>query len=383
MARLKKQGEYYRAWYKGIRFNGRTPEEAKKKRDDYKYECEHGIERPDPISVFDLADKWLPVAKAGVDKGTYNQYATIMEKMTGTIGNKLVSAVSPADIKQVWVSYVGLSQSYIDKAKFLYKSFFQYAIDNRFCNRNPMLSESSKPHRGTKGTHRCLTDTEVHLIETVPHRCQAGVMFMLKAGLRRGEVLALQKTDIYDDRIWVLKAVKFVNNRPVLKDTKNESSERSVPFFAPLKPFYDGIEKYVFPDEKGHMCSETAFNRAWESYLSELSAHYNGIQKRWYHLTKDWKQSHPKEYQKYLSLKEAGLDDKADEYRLTGWREISFRPHDLRHTFVTACRDSGVDIKVCIDWCGHSSERMILEIYDHPSTGRENKAVELLYPTQP
>ena len=376
----KRKDGYYRYWYKGKQFLGKTDQEAKQKRDEYKYECEHGIERPEPISVFDLAEKWLPVAKAGVGRGTYNQYATIMEKLTEVVGNKLVSAVSPADIKKVWASYVGLSQSYINKAKFLYKAFFQYAIDNRYCLSNPMLAESSKPHKGTKGTHRCLTETEVNLIETVPHRCQAGVMFMLKAGLRRGEILALQKSDIHDDRIWVLKAVSFVHNRPVLKDTKNESSERSVPLFEPLKPFIDGIEKYVFPDEKGTICSESAFDRAWDSYLSTLSANLNGVQKRWYHLTRDWKQSHPKEYKKYLSLKEAGMNDKAEEYRLTGWREISFRPHDLRHTFVTFCRDNGVDIKVCIDWCGHASERMILEIYDHPSSNRELDAIKKLYP---
>ena len=376
----RRKDGYYRYWYKGKQFLGKTDQEAKQKRDEYKYECEHGIERPEPISVFDLAEKWLPVAKAGVGRGTYNQYATIMEKLTEVVGNKLVSAVSPADIKKVWASYVGLSQSYINKAKFLYKAFFQHAIDNRYCLSNPMLAESSKPHKGTKGTHRCLTETEVNLIETVPHRCQAGVMFMLKAGLRRGEILALQKSDIHDDRIWVLKAVSFVHNRPVLKDTKNESSERSVPLFEPLKPFIDGIEKYVFPDEKGTICSESAFDRAWDSYLSTLSANLNGVQKRWYHLTRDWKQSHPKEYKKYLSLKEAGMNDKAEEYRLTGWREISFRPHDLRHTFVTFCRDNGVDIKVCIDWCGHASERMILEIYDHPSSNRELDAIKKLYP---
>lgn len=374
----QRKDKLYRYWYNGKQFYGKTDPEAKKKRDDYKYECEHGIEKPDPITVFDLADKWLPVAKAGTGKGTYNQYATIMEKMTSMIGDKLVSAVSPADIKKVWTAYVGLSQSYIDKAKFLYKSFFQYAIDNKYCISNPMLAESAKPHKGTKGTHRCLTETEIHLIETVPHRCQIGTMFMLKAGLRRGEVLALQKTDIHDNRIWVLKAVSFINNRPVVKSTKNESSERSVPLFAPLKPFIDDIEKYVFPDERGKICSETAFNRAWESYMTDLSTALNGEHKRWYHLTKEWKQTHQKEYIKYLELK-AKNKEEAEEYRLRGWTDVSFRPHDLRHTFVTTCRDNGVDIKVCIDWCGHSSEKMVLEIYDHPSSDREQKAVEMLY----
>ena len=210
MAKLKKRSDgYFTAWYHGKQFTAKTEAEAKRKRDQYRYECEHGIERPDPISVFDLADQWLPVAKAGTGKGTYNQYASIMEKMTGIIGDKLVSAVSPADIKKVWTAYVGLSQSYISKAKFLYKAFFQYAIDNRYCISNPMSAESAKPHKGTKGTHRCLTETEIKLVETVPHRVQTAAMFMLKAGLRRGEILALQKSDIHDDRIWNICKTKY------------------------------------------------------------------------------------------------------------------------------------------------------------------------------
>ena len=378
MPKLKQRSDgYYCAWYKGKQFLGKTEAEAKQKRNDYRYECEHGIEKPNPITVFDLTESWLPVAKASVGKGTYNQYVSIMEKMTDLIGNKYVSSVSSADIKKVWSSYVGLSQSYIDKAKFLYKSFFQYAIDNRYCISNPMYAESSKPHKGKRGTHRCLTETEIKLIETVPHRVQAGAMFMLKAGLRRGEILALQKSDIHDDRIFVTKAISFVDNRPVEKSTKNESSERSVPLFAPLKPFIDSIVKLVLPDEKGKTCSETAFNRAWESYMTDLSTAYNGEHKRWYHLTKEWKQNHPEEYNHYLELKEKNKDE-AEEYRLQEWTDIKFRPHDLRHTFVTVCRDKGIDIKICIDWCGHASEKMVLEIYDHPSTKRENNAISLM-----
>lgn len=369
--------KYFRFWYKGKQFYDTNREIAKQKRDDYKYECEHGIERPEPITVFDLAEQWLPVAKASVAKGTYNQYASIMDRMIEVVGDKYVASVSPADMKKIWKSYVGLSQSYIDKAKFLYTSFFQYAIDNRHCIVNPMSSASSKPHKGTKGTHRCLTETEINLIETVPHRVQVGAMFMLKAGLRRGEVLALQKSDIHDDRIFVTKAIRFVKNRPEEKDTKNESSERSVPLFAPLKPFIDDIKKLVLPDEHGKTCSETAFNRAWESYMTDLSTALNGCHKRWYHLTKEWKQEHPKEYNHYLELKEKNKEE-AEEYRLEGWQDVKFRPHDLRHTFVTVCRDRGVDIKVCIDWCGHASEKMVLEIYDHPSANREQTAVSLM-----
>lgn len=379
MAKLKQRSDgSYVAWYKGKQFYGRTETEAKAKRDQYKYECEHGIEQVEQITVFDLAGKWLPVAKAGTSKTTYNQYATIMEKMTDIIGNKFMSSVSPADIKKVWSSYVGLSQSYINKASSLYKAFFQYGLDNRYCRTNPVISQSAKPHKGTKGTHRCLTAEEIRLIETVQHRVQAAAMFMLKAGMRRGEILALEKSDIHDDKIWVTRAVKFVNNRPVVGSVKNESSERAVPLFSVLKPFSDAIDGLLLPDEHGDLCSETAFQRAWESYLAKLSAFANGVpQKRWYHLTNEWQEEHPLEYSKYLELK-AVDEDKAERYRLTGWKEISFRPHDLRHTFITVCRDKGIDIHIVMNWVGHASERMILEIYDHPTEEREKNAISIM-----
>jgi len=335
MPKLKKRSDgYFCAWYKGKQFLGKTEQEARVKRDQYKYECEHGIEQVEPITVFELAEQWLPVAKAGVSKGTYNQYATVMEKMTSVIGEKLVSAVTPGDIKKIWVSFVGKSQSYINKAKFMYKSFFQYSIDNGHCKVNPVLSDSAKPHKGSKGTHRALTKREIELIETVPHRVRAAAMFMLKAGLRRGEVLALRKQDIHDGRIYVLSSVKFVNNRPVIGGTKNESSERTVPLFASLTQLLDNIDDYILPDANGKVCSETAFQRAWESYLHCLS-------------------------------------EKAGQ-------PVSFRPHDLRHTFVTVARDKGIDPKTVMSWCGHSSERMIMQIYDHPSESREQRMIDLM-----
>ena len=195
--------------------------------------------------------------------------------------------------------------------------------------------------------------------------------------IKYNEVLALKKEDIHDDRIWITKAVKFVNNRPVNGRTKNESSNRSVPLFEPLFHFTDEIKGYILPDEHGEQCSETAFVRAWESYMAELSTVANGMSKRWYHLTKQWKQDYPEEYAHYLALKEQD-PVKAESYRLNGWKEISFRPHDCRHTFVSVARDKGIDIHIVMNWLGHSSERMILEIYDHPTTNREQSAIKLM-----
>ena len=381
MAKAKKRTDgYYCKWYRGKQFLGRTIAEAEEKRDKYKYECEHGIEQIKSITVYDWTVKWLPASKAHVARRTYNQYTGLLDTLNETIGDCLLSAVTPYDVNCVWSKFAGKSHSQIQKAHFLYKALFDAAIENRLCTVNPFKAESAQPQKGRKGTHRELSPEEVRLIETVPHRCQAGAMFMLKAGLRRGEMLALEKSDIHDGRISISKAVFWDKNQPDLSETKNDTSVRSVPFFAPLTPFLDGIEKYVLPDHDGGMCSETAFKRAWESYMSALSTAYNGgIHKRWWHLTREWKKEHEKEYQHYLKLLAEGKKKEAEEYRLRGWRDISFRTHDCRHTFVTACRDKGVDIRTVIDWVGHSSEKMVLQIYDHPSASREQNMINLLY----
>lgn len=333
MAKLKQRSDgFYRAWYKGKQFLGKTIQEAEGKRNAYKYECEHGIERLKQITLFDFVEQWLPVAKANVTKHTYNHYVTIMEVLTDQCGHKYVSAVTPQDIKKVWNSLAGKSQSYINKARYLYNDMFNSAIEEGYCRLNPCTAKSAKPVKGTRGTHRCLTGEEISLIETTPHRMQFAAMMMLKAGLRRGEMLAITKDDIHDDRIWVTEAVQFENNQPHLGNTKTESSVRSVPLFAPLKPFVDGMDKYVFCSKSGTLATKKSFEQCWISYMNCLSA-------------------------------KAG-------------HSIRFRCHDCRHTFITKARDKGIDIHIVMNWVGHSSEKMILQIYDHPSDEREMNAIK-------
>lgn len=335
MPKLKQRNDgLFRAWYKGRQFLGKTETEAKAKRDEYKYECEHGIERVEPISLFDFIAKWLPVAKANVSKHTYNHYVHIFEILTDICGDKQISSVRPSDIKKAWVQMDGKSQSYINKAHYLYNSMFESAIEEGYCKTNPMRTKTAKPHKGTKGTHRCLTDEEISLIESTPHRMQLATMLMLKAGLRRGEVLALTKDDIHDERIYISKAVQFGNNQASIGRTKTESSVRSVPLFASLKPFVDDIGNYAYTTKDGRLATKKSFEQCWVSYMHCLT-------------------------------EKAG-------------HTISFRCHDCRHTFITKARDKGIDIHIVMSWVGHSSERMILQIYDHPSSEREANAIIMM-----
>ena len=380
----RSDGRYCRV-YKGKYFYGNSPEEAERLRNDYKYRCEHGYDEIRPITVKQYAAEWLPLYKEGkVQLNTYNQYAGLFEKLTGVIGDVQMASVTPDDVARVWKTINGQSKSQIKKCNYLYRKLFDSAIESGYCRRNPFRSDAVSAPDGSSGSHRALEDWERRLIETTPHRMQLGAMVMLYAGLRRGELIALKYNHVYSDHLDVRQAVTFAGHDAEIKDTKNETSMRDVPLLAPLYPwFFDESGKrlkdfgYVVTSANGKLCSEAAWKRAWESYISALETRLNGTCFRWYHRTAEWKTSHPEEWAKYLELKRT-RPKKAEEYRLMGWRSVTIRPHDLRHSFCEWAITSGVGPKTLMKWMGHADERMIMRIYDHVMSKREDAAIDLL-----
>jgi integrase len=57
---------------------------------------------------------------------------------------------------------------------------------------------------------------------------------------------------------------------------------------------------------------------------------------------------------------------------------MSYRLHDARHTYATLARDLGVNSKVVTDRLGHANETVTQQIYTHPSTGNDRRAVEMI-----
>lgn len=382
--RQRADGRYCRV-YKGKYFYADDPDEAERLRNDYKYRCEHGYDEIRPITVKAYAAEWLPLYKEGkVQLNTYNQYAGLFERLTAVIGNIQMSSVTPDDVARVWKTFNGESKSQIKKVTYLYRKLFDSAIESGYCRRNPFRSDAVSAPDGTSGSHRAIEDWERRLIETTPHRMQLGAMVMLYAGLRRGELVALQYSHVYKDHFNIRQAVTFAGHDPEIKDTKNDSSMRDVPLLAPLYPlFFDENEKkrkefgYIIPSADGVLCTEAAWKRAWESYLHDLETALNGVSFRWYHRTKEWKRSYPDEWAHYETLRRTKPKD-AEQYRLLGWRSVNIRPHDLRHSFCEWAITNGVGPKTLMKWMGHTDERMIMKIYDHVMSKREDAAIALL-----
>ena len=368
----------YRAKYKGKEFYGSTPEEAARLRDDYKYQCEHGIEQIRNITVSDYAAEWLPVAKASVSDKCYNDYSVQLEALTAVCGDKYMNAVVPNDILKVWTHYLDYSDSTIHRARMLYRAMFASAIENGYCRSNPVEKESARPHKGTVGTHRAIEPWERDLILSTPHRMQGPAVLMLYAGLRRGEMLAFSGKDVRKKSLCVNQAVRFDGNIPILTDPKTEAGKREIPIFAPLRPFLKDLNGYILSDAHGGLCTETVFTNAWADWKNTMERKLNGCttQKRWYFIESSYRDRNPRLFDRVHELLRQGKKEEADALRFSAWKEWTVRPHDLRHSFCVMLRDAGVDMKLAIRWMGHADEKMILRIYDHVSDFRVQSAVK-------
>ncbi len=292
MARLTERSDgRYQAKYHSKYFYGSTPAEAKRKRDEYKARDMMGMRSPAAVTVASYAAKWLPTAKATVDKKVYNAYAGLLDRLIGALGDRPLSSVTPSDVKAVYNSLLGMSDSSVKKLRMLTVAMFDTAVEDGLIRTNPARSKSARPHRGTAGTHRLLTAEEIRLIHEVPHRCRLLALTMYYTGLRRGEALALdvsRDVDFASGWIHVSRAIRFDSNVPVEADPKTEAGTRDVPLVPALARILDGHRGLLLVDPEGRPVTETAFSRAWESYNNALSRAVNdGIQRRWWGRTKE------------------------------------------------------------------------------------------------
>ena len=316
-----------------MQFMGNTEEEALRARDDYKRQEEEGL-RVRPVTVGEYAAYWLPIHKADVKLTTYNGYASILENALRPIAACQLSEIDTDRISEVYAALAGRSASYIHKAKILLTAIFDSAADAGYMRKNPCRASSVKPPKGTRNTHRAITDEERSLILATPHRMQLAALLMLFCGLRRGEALAVTADDFKGDMLTVSRAVYFVGNRPMISTPKTDAGKRAVPVPSVLRPFLSDLTGLAVKGSNGSYLTEQAYQRGWESYQMALSA--------------------------------------------AAGHQVTIRAHDLRVSYCTAAKDAGVDMHQLMIWMGHADEKMILRIYDQPGKYREEQSKMLL-----
>lgn len=341
-------------------FYGHSRTEAERKRDEYKKGYDNSITVGEWVTI--CKDTYRPnVSKAYLvnDNAPYN-------RLVNELGYMKMCDVTEADLQLALNKVSGMSFSTVNKYRYCMLKVFGKARKNKIIPDNPAEDLIMPPYN--KGTHRALETWEIEHI--LKHWNEPGlhaglwVMLMMLAGLRRGEMMALEWDSVdMDSRLLDVcqTAVIKGNQAEIVKRAKTDAGLRTIPICQPL---YDALSTVPAKLRKGFVClssrgnrlSESAVSRGLETFCNALERLANGEPMF--------------QHGKRNDLIQRELDE--DRIR------FSFRPHDLRHTFSTLLYDSNVDVKSAQYLLGHSDIKMTLDLYTHLSQERQNESRLLL-----
>lgn len=311
-----------------------SPTELDKKITELKNNYYKGTIADDSISFQQWSNKWFNLNMENKQYRTQKEVRNLLDKyILPKIGTIKIKDLKQYHIKELVVNMDNIPTT-ANKSLQLIKRILKEASVNDVIYKN--VAEGITPLKRIKTEKKPLTIQEDNILynTSINNKYGAFIMCMRYLGLRREEVVALtiDDIDLNNKLVNVNKAVTFINNQPVVKNTKN-NKPRKVDIPDILIPFLENQikenEHYLFTKQtdKKSMLSETATKRILENFL-----------------------------------KDSG---------------IKFTFHQLRHSYCTMLYYAGIGIKKAQELLGHSSADMIYNIYTHLDEEKENSRCQI------
>lgn len=285
----------------------------------------------------DYAEKWLKLNSSGKSEATIKEYKYIINKyLVEYFGTMQIDKVKRDDIKSLQSDLLDKNHSELaHKCIRFMKTMCNDAIADDYLIKNPCLNikEPKLIHKEKE----ILTAEQDKLLLSSQHRYAPFFRILRYTGMRREEITALTLNDIdlKNKTITINKAVSFATNQPKIKETKNKKS-RNVPI---LDLIYDDVKhsinlakennsKYLFTKQTDNkMLTQEAIRCMTNSFCKDIG--------------------------------------------------FTFTPHQLRHSYCTMLYYSGIKIKETQNLMGHSSAKMVYDLYAHLDSQKNNVSVAI------
>lgn len=361
----RKDGRWEARYKKGIDVNGKaiygslyanTYREVKEKQQFKLQDIASGFVSVKKHYTFsDAACLWLKDSQLSLKGASVYRYENLLNThILPAFANQRIDQITGTDINVFLTTKLvagrvdgkgGLSPTYVRSIMLVMKAVLAYAAENRMCI--PLQSKISKPQPIAKELPVLTQDEQkllVNMCLTQIDETKVCVLLSLYAGLRIGEVCALEWEDIdLENRlIHVRKTVSrvsgtvgdMVRSTLVIAQPKTIASFRDIPICSWLIPVLEQVHDM-------QSSSFVASSRA--GFISPRTFDYR------YHKL----------------LKTAGI------------QTINY--HALRHTFATRCIEAGIDVKTLSELLGHTDASITLNTYVHSSMERKRTQLELLH----
>ena len=292
-------------------------------------------EHPDPsaLSFSEAADAWSEKHWERIGAKTAETYTAPLRRVKAEFQDEEAGAVSAQEI-QAFLAELGkegFSRRCVQMHRDVLNMIFNNAIVEGHLSFNPVSAVSMPRNLPTK-KRELPADEAIEAVKAgadLPFGLFA--LICLYTGLRRGEVLALDFSDIDRQRriVRVTKAVEFIGNNPHLKSPKSEAGYRSVPLLEPLAAALpEKNSGLIFCREDGGMLTKTQYRKRWLRYCEALG------------------------------------------FEITA--------HQLRHGYATLLFEAGIDEKDAQELLGHSSIAVTRDVYTHIRSSRREETADRL-----
>jgi len=279
--------------------------------------------------------------KREVSESTFNNQIYMMKKhliKENPFSNKMLSDVTAQDIDELYNQKLDLdlSASYIRKIHYLLDGAFTKAVKWKLLTHNP-VKDTDPPAIKRKETKVWSYESVRKFLDKRKGSSEY-ILFMLaiKTGMRRGEILGLNWTDIdfSNKTIDVVRSLAYVPSKGyTFTNLKNKSSRRKVP-----------VSNEVLSELSAHRDEQIKFKQQIGLLYED-----NGFVV----CTDRGKNLDPRNVLRTMER----LRKAADVPRI--------RFHDLRHTHASMLLSNGVDIVKVAKRLGHANARVTSEIYAH------------------
>ena len=278
-----------------------------------------GIIEPKRMVVDNLCDEYLKFSKSSKTAKSHTRDITSIKNLLGEFSGKLISDITSHALESYMNKRKGIvTPATVNREISCMKHMFTKAVQWGYLSDNPIMSV--KRFKEPPARVRYLADGEIDkLLSCCNEHLKSIVITALNTGMRKGEILNLQWSD-----------VDMKNRIITLRKTKNNET-RTIPIndwlLDELKSTGQQInDQYVFCHENGKP-------------YDDIKTGFKGAVRR------------------------AGIKN--------------FRFHDLRHTFASRLVMAGVDIRTVQELMGHKDTKMTMK-YSHLSDAHLREAVKRL-----
>lgn len=301
------------------------------------------------ITFGEYADEWFKTYKSSSGIRTKEMYGNIVYNHLKPFNKRAMRELTRTDIQKLINEKDDMRRT-CEQIKLTLNQIFESAVEDNVIDTNP-YKRIALPEK-VKTEKRALTDIEKEAIRKADFTdMERAFVYLLKGcGLRQGEAKALKPLDFdfKNGTVRVDEAITYDKNDVVWKGPKTEAGFREV-----YMPDYveDELKKYItsldtpilFPMSDGGALSKSAYRCFWLKIEKKIRIAAGETV---------WQKDHN------LTIQ---------NQKITG-----LTPYVFRHNYCTDLYYSDVSLKEAIRLMGHSSTKMVLEVYTHLDEKREN-----------